>query len=622
MNIRFKKIILNNFMSFEEAEVSLEDMGTVLISGENHNVLDNAISNGSGKSTIFNALCWAITGETAQGVRSNIENIYGNPGDCWVELEFSVDNNDIYIRRTKTPKPDMKVYVNGDDVSGKGVQESVEVLKQYIPEMDSKLLGSIIILGQGLPHRFTNQRPRFRKEFLENITNTDYMINSVRDTLQNRFEGLDFQLKELERIKTVDETKLEMLNKQVIGLNSQLLESESYDSEYKLEDRIVYLTDKISKLKSNEITLKNTILELNDKISSTTNNRSKFIISSKEIQESKCSAVNELIANLNIRIVENTTKINSLKKEISKLKNVTDICPTCGQKIPGAHVVDTSSKEDELNILLNTQDELEKELSINNNEKSNIIRVLDSEFSESILEFDNQIGESKVSLKSLNSDLDQLQERIQRNVKEQAKVQNMKDNYDKIKLNISNINEEICEITDKLDICISDILKVNNHLNVVKDLLKIATGEFRNALLKNVIQYIENKMKEYSRKVFGSDKLTFKLEGNDINMMYCDKPYDNLSGGEKQKFDIIIQLALRELLSKQLGIRSNLLVIDEVFDNLDSVGCHNVIDLISQLNDIESIFIITHHKETLQITNDSEIVVQKGQNGVSTLTLV
>jgi len=64
MELRFSKIILHNFASFEHSELNLSDLGYTLVSGRNNCKLDNAYSNGSGKSSIFNAICFALTGET------------------------------------------------------------------------------------------------------------------------------------------------------------------------------------------------------------------------------------------------------------------------------------------------------------------------------------------------------------------------------------------------------------------------------------------------------------------------------------------------------------------------------------------------------------------------------
>ena len=97
-----------------------------------------------------------------------------------------------------------------------------------------------------------------------------------------------------------------------------------------------------------------------------------------------------------------------------------------------------------------------------------------------------------------------------------------------------------------------------------------------------------------------------------------DKAYENLSGGEKQKIDLIIQFSIRDMLCTHIGFTSNILVLDEVFDSLDMVGCQRVLDLIASLTDIKNVFIVTHRKD-LSIPCDKEIVVIKSPEGISEL---
>ena len=95
-----------------------------------------------------------------------------------------------------------------------------------------------------------------------------------------------------------------------------------------------------------------------------------------------------------------------------------------------------------------------------------------------------------------------------------------------------------------------------------------------------------------------------------------------MSGGEKQKIDIILQLSLRDTLCNMVNFSSNLLALDEIFDNLDDIGTKQLIDFItSELTDISSVFIISHHSQELNIPYDQEIIICKDANGVSTIKL-
>jgi DNA repair exonuclease SbcCD ATPase subunit len=118
--------------------------------------------------------------------------------------------------------------------------------------------------------------------------------------------------------------------------------------------------------------------------------------------------------------------------------------------------------------------------------------------------------------------------------------------------------------------------------------------------------------------VFGTDLIEFTLDGNNLLISYNGKEYEALSGGERQKVDLIIQFAIRDMLCKHTSFSSNIIVMDEIFDNLDDIGCQKVIDLITKkLYDISSIFIITHHGNELNVPYDDIIRIEKDNNGVT-----
>ena len=91
-----------------------------------------------------------------------------------------------------------------------------------------------------------------------------------------------------------------------------------------------------------------------------------------------------------------------------------------------------------------------------------------------------------------------------------------------------------------------------------------------------------------------------------------------MSGGERQKVDVIIQFALRYMLCHLLNFQSNIIVLDEVFDNCDSAGCDKILQLITaELSDVETVFVITHHAFELTLPSDYDIIVAKGADGIS-----
>ena len=102
MHINFRKLTLHNFLSFGHSTLEFEDDGFIRVTGINENPDDLAVSNGSGKSSLWEAIVWALTGDTIRGTKQ-VANIYGEDG-TYVELEFDVDSIQYNVLRSKDHK--------------------------------------------------------------------------------------------------------------------------------------------------------------------------------------------------------------------------------------------------------------------------------------------------------------------------------------------------------------------------------------------------------------------------------------------------------------------------------------------------------------------------------------
>jgi DNA repair exonuclease SbcCD ATPase subunit len=213
----------------------LSERGYSVVKGVNNNPKDSAISNGSGKSSIWSAISYALTGETIQGLKSNIVNINGTDG-CFVKLFFSIDGNNYEITRYKDYSEigtDLKIILNDKDISGKGIRESQDLLLQYLPDLNTSLIGSVIILGQGLPHKFSNHSPSGRKEVLERLSKSDFMIQDIKDRIERRSTALSTTKRAIEDSLLGFNSQLMVYSQQYIQLQDELAKvsvSKDFDS--------------------------------------------------------------------------------------------------------------------------------------------------------------------------------------------------------------------------------------------------------------------------------------------------------------------------------------------------------------------------------------------------------
>jgi len=618
--LRFSNVRVHNFFCFSDAELCLKEMGYSIVSGKNNMETDGAVSNGSGKSSIFNAICFALTGETAQGLSNNVENIYTDPNDCWVEVEFTADNDEFVVRRYKTPRSDMKIYVNGEDRSGKGIKESQQILSNYLPDLTSRLIGSIIILGQGLPYKFTYNAPSSRKTILENLTKSDYMVQTIKDKLDTRKEDLRQRLRLYEDKRVEIDTQRKIYSDRLIKLNKELDDYNECSSDCDVDEQLSEIEDRLKQYESSLKELNKKKTNFNNKINNILTKKSSLVSKGNDLLNSKLEFVEKDLLKSRSDAIECKSNEKQLEQELKKIESIVGVCPTCGQKIPNVHKIDTTDLKEKLkSAKLITKSILEKETSLTNTKKK-IIDDHNKEMNASLKTYDEDVEAVKEDMMSVEIDINNINKLQQLDIKAAERLKNVQENYSKVISEIYEVDSLLTKLyTDKLSVE-SSIIDVNEHLRTVQDLITLAKREFRSALLVNVVAYMDRKAKEYSKDVFGNESLSIIVDDNYIDVLLNNKYYEALSGGEKQKVDIIIQLVLRDLLSNQLNIHSNILVLDEGLDFLDSKGSEAILNLIqNKLSDVESMFIISHHVEELNISYDTKIQVEKGSDGISNI---
>lgn len=620
MIVKFKNLKLFNFMSFETASIDLENNGFVQIIGINNNSVDNSKSNGSGKSAIWEAFNWCLTGETLRGSKDVVRN--GSDDGTLVSLSFSIDNDDFEITRTKNHskyKTNLFIEKNGTDISGKGIRDTESILENVLPELSSSLINSIIILGQGLPMRFTNNTPSGRKEVLEKLSKSDFMIEDLKNRIADRKNELYARNTNVEKKLIEIEVEKKSESNQLQTLTKEYNELSSADKQSKLTEKTQ------CEKRSNEI--ENLIFDLTHKYQKSIQEEYDFIQKEKnDFYSGGIKKTDELKEKQSLEIEPLKTEyanilaeITFLKKEIIRLDNISDVCPTCGQKLPDVHKIDTSDLKKKLEIKNKEQSEKLIEIESLQDLHKKQIKEAKSKLEEHINLYDDKLSvlfNEKQQLADLLIEKNQLESKIEiidnwlKTYK--TNLSSLTDKINVVKNNLTELNYKEIEVTELKN-------DYENRLTIQNKFETVIKRDFRGILLQNCINYINKKAKEYSKKIFNTDLIEFKLDGNNISISYCGKEYESMSGGEKQKIDLIIQFAIRSMLCTYLNFSCNLLILDELTDNIDSAGCKLVIDFIAEeASDVDSVYIISHHSN-LQLPYDKELTIVKNEQGISSV---
>ena len=618
--IQFKKITVHNFGSYGHAELELQNRGFCLVSGQNNYVKDNALSNGSGKSFLWSAICYALTGETINGIKTNLKNINTEEQDCFVQLDFLYNKDLFSLVRYITPKSDLKIFKNDVDLSGKGIRESEKKLQELIPELNKDLIASTIIIGQGMPNKFSSFSPSGRKELLEKLTKSDFMIEDLKERIRNRSMELSTKIREFEDSLLANRTQLNGYLASLENIRQAITQRQRPDFDVLIAEK----QKQISILQQELTTAEQTISLLEQKIEQI--NQQLIAISDEKAKVSG-EELSAYTASYTKLVGEKTSvelDIANLEKEITKLKAIVDTCPTCGQHLPNVHKPDTSAQESLL-----TERKVLKQQTLDNiarceNQHKEYVAQINAAFNDEISTLNVSLTSARNELASHKASMGQVKFAIDKENTDYNKLVYDKQNWDNFAANqqaeIARLEQEIARLTNLVAITSLSKDDLDQRINIVKKMDSLIRRDFRGYLLTNIINYIDNKAKDYCSIVFGTRELSLALNGNALDITYCGKAFDGLSGGEKQRVDLILQLAIRDLLTSYLGLNANILVLDEVTDFLDKKSCQAVMQLLEkELNTVESVFIISHHAEELELPVDSEVKVVKNELGISEL---
>lgn len=647
MNIKFKELDIEGFRSIDRISLNLSDQGIVIVKGIN-NYEDLASSNGSGKSSVFEAIIYALFEETSSGDR-DIENRILGQG-CSVVLKFSIDGVSYkIIRQSKKGKGTVVLYRNDEDISARNKSDTNKLIISILGINKAIFLDSIF-LSQNAVTNLPSLSPTARKERLEILTNTDNAINNFKTFLkekQTMYESkhVDCQL-EINKINGKEESlqqQKDKLQAQINDIKIQIEERNKLGNIEDLDKQIQEYNIEINNINNQIPELDNQIEMISKSINELKNEQKvyeeKRVNKDQEVQNQrdKCNDLQKEITRVENIISYNNMDIDRINKEIEEIKN-SDTCPTCGRKYDNINeehiqkVIEDKNKEikefenkniENNNYIKNLQLELDKEIEIGKNLKKEF-ENLNSLYNDK----NEQVSEQQTNLINTNNQKTQLLNSIQ-NIQVQIDVIN-KQKDDILKIEIPN-SKQYEDMVQDIDTQLNDLNKLkedknnelnelDNYINAIKHCIQLVTKDFRTFLLKNSLSYLNKILKDYSSQLFSneSDLIYISENDNKLDIMLGNATYESLSGGEKTRVNIALLLAQKSLANMIGNISCNIIILDEILGYCDALAENNVINLITkELESLETIYMISHKE--IPIGYDAELIVEKNANGLTHL---
>ncbi len=562
--IIFKKVRWKNFLSTGNyfTEVELDRNPTTLIIGEN----------GSGKSTILDALCFVLFNRPFRQVSKTqlINSI--NLGGTEVELEFIIQKKKFKIVRAMKPNR-FEIYCEdrmmNQDASALDTQK---ILEQQILKLNYRSFTQVVILGSSTFVPFMQLRSKDRREVVEDIL--DIKIFSLMNfLLKHKVKEISEELKSIEYEFKLTREKINLQTKYIEDIKKNKVKIIE-EKEHLIFDSHRVLLDEQEKsdVISNEIKSAQPELAKKEKILNT-------------IRE-----FHKMEAQLSNRIDENERQ--------RKFFSENDECPTCTQTIDEElKQIKIKEKTNRIAELKEGIQKLQSQLKGKETEKDKM-----NEFAKEIREKEVEVAKISASISALRRLIEQEGKLIEKYKKGEVSEE------DKIKL--TRLSERLKMQEEQISKLREDKFYVDVARNMLMD-----TG-IKTKVINKYLPVMNKLINGYLTSM--DFYVNFTLDNNfneTIKSRHRDEfSYSSFSEGEKMRIDLALLFTWRAVAKMKNSTNTNLLILDEIFDSsLDGTGTDDFLKILHTFKD-QNVFVISHKGDALFDKFRSIIRFEKTRN--------
>lgn len=551
--IVFKKLRWKNFMSTGDnfTEINLTSHKSTLIVGHN----------GAGKSTMLDAMSFALFGKPHRNInKPQLVNTINNKS-CVVEIEFAVGKAEFKIVRGLKPQV-FEIYKNGNLINQDSkALEYQKILEQNILKLTHKSFHQIVVLGSSSFIPFMQLSAQHRREVIEDLldinvfSKMNILIKEKNAALKEKLKDISYQLdlkknqidSQRKYIRDITAMNEEEINAKSLQINTAQLE--------------------IAQLQS-DILKDSTYIE---------QEQEKVTAGLKSAHDRKTSLLQY-----------KATFSSNIKTVVSDAKfyEENDACPTCSQQIT------EETRTSKLAIAKAKAAELQSAIRKADEEATLVLQEIDKYTAAAEV-----IREKQAAIHGNNRTIQRIQNTIRTLNEDIARLTSRSGD-------LAGANADLAEMNADKDRFMEERLKLNEEQSynaVIAEMLK-DTG-IKTKVIKQYIPIINNLVNKYLQIL--DFFVHFNLDESfqeTIKSRHRDAfTYDSFSEGEKQRIDLALLFTWRMIAKMKNSVATNLLVLDETFDSsLDHDGVENLMKILYSLDDDTNVFVISHKGEILE----------------------
>jgi len=562
--IKFTELRYKNFLSTGNSFTNIDFVNkkSTLVVGDN----------GSGKSTMLDAISFALFGKAHRNVnKPQLLNSVNNK-DCVVEVSFEALGQQFKIVRGLKPAK-FEIWQDGTMINQDShAKEYQKILEQNILKLNHKTFHQIVVLGSSSFIPFMQLPAQHRRDVIEDLLDINVFskMNSIlKEKTSVLKESISGNAHELQLVQT----KIDSQKRHLCELTKI--------SETAKQEKL----DQIAEEQSELARLNTQVTEWEDTL----------LLDLQQRQQSLDKKINEI----GKYVFQFNSKQKATNKEILFYEDNED-CPTCQQTIETTFRLDkvqnAKHKWDELEEARHAAEHKIKGLT---DEKETLQTSIDVE------------NEKYSAIKTLREKVDWTQRRINSLQGELSELETGVHSMSEARDTLASEEDKKSVLTDERH----ELAEQREYNNVITELLK-DTG-IKTKIIKQYLPVINQLTNQYLQVLdfyvhFDLDE-AFK---ETIRSRHRDAfSYDSFSEGEKQRIDLALLFTWRQVAKMKNSIATNLLILDETFDSsLDADGVDNLLKILDTLDDSTNVFVISHKGELLDNKFDRKIEFVKSKN--------
>ena len=567
--IKIKDLTVRNFMSVgnQTQAINFNREQLTLVLGENldQGGDDSGSRNGTGKTTIINALSYALYGKALTNIRANNLINKTNSKGMLVTLHFEKNNVDYRVERGRGPNL-LKFFVDEQEQEmtdeSQGDSRKTQEFINDLLDMSHDMFKHIVALNT-YTEPFLSMRQNDQRAIIEQLLGIT-ILSEKADALKEQTK----QTKDAITEETLKINAIQSANEKIQTTVDSLGRTQRAWLSKKDQD-CAKLQLGITELEKLDI---DTELEAHEKLSNWTKHNNAILSFKKEL------------STLEPALVRADRSVEKANKDIADLEDAT--CYTCGQELHADKKAEIATRKDkELADAIAYQTEVS-------------VKVVD--VTKSLEDIGDINGKPTVFYDTAKEAYDHRQ-----NVDSlKQALANKQDDVDPYQTQIDELNDTAMQEIDWSPV--NTLTDYKEHQDFLLKLLTNKDSFIRKKIIDQNLAYLNNRLTHYLDKLGLPHQVVFQNDlAVEITQLGQDLDFDNLSRGERNRLILGMSFAFRDVW-ESLYQKINLLFIDELIDSgMDSAGVENSLSVLKKMGreGDKNVFLISHKDELVGRVN-------------------